>query len=105
MAKNYVESGNTMDVTLSVEVKSGDPIIVGNQVVIALVDGASGENITAKTVGVWSLPKVAGEIVQGAQVYLDTDGKITTTATDNVLAGYANELAGASDGIANICIG
>ncbi len=97
MAKNFVAPGDTMDVTLAADAASGDPIAVGNKVVVALEDGLSGAAITAKTTGVFELPKVAGAITQGADVYLTSAGEITVTATDNTLAGYAYQAAASGD--------
>ena len=102
MAKNYVAPGNTMDVVLIAKTKSGDPIIVGKKVVIAAIDGEIGDDITTNTCGVWQLPKAAGAIEQGANVYLTGDGEITTTDTDNTLAGYA--YAGAASGDDSIMV-
>jgi predicted RecA/RadA family phage recombinase len=104
MAKNFVQSGMTMNVLLAVAVTSGDAIVVGNKVVVAAVDGKVGDEITMHTVGVWSLPKVVGAIAQGAPLYLTSDGEITLTNTDNTLAGYAFDAAGASDATVNVKI-
>lgn len=104
MAKNYVSNGMTMDVALLKNVESGDVIVVGKQVVIATVDGVIGDQIVVNTCGVWALPKVTGAIEQGAEVFITSDGEITTVATDNTLAGYAFEAAGASDATVNVNI-
>ncbi|MEG3753094.1 DUF2190 family protein [Psychromonas arctica] len=105
MAKNYVANGMTMDLQLSKDVASGDPVVVGKQVVVAAVDGKTGETITVNTCGVWSLPKTTGAIGQGDEVFITSDGDITTTATDNTAVGYAFEAAGASDTTVNVNIG
>lgn len=105
MAKNFVSNGMTMDVTLAADVASGYPIIVGNKVVVAAVDGAAGDVITANSCGVWTLPKEAVAIEQGADVYLTADGNVTTTATDNVAAGYVVDAADEADSHANVKIG
>ncbi|MDN2661846.1 DUF2190 family protein [Psychromonas sp. 14N.309.X.WAT.B.A12] len=105
MAKNYVSNGMTMNVLLAADAAAGDPVVIGKQVVVAAVDGAVGEEVTANTSGVWSLPKVTGAIEQGAEVYITTDGEITTTAIDNTSAGYAYEAAEASDSTVNVNIG
>ena len=105
MAKNYVANGMTMDLLLSKDVASGDPIVVGKQVVVAAVDGKIGETITVNTCGVWSLPKTTGAIGQGDEVFITSDSDITTTATDNTAVGYAFEAAGASDTTVNVNIG
>ena len=96
MALNHVQTGNHMEWTnnTGADVASGSPVAVGSIIGIALVnipDGATGELATEE---VWELPKVAGAISHGADLYFDGDMKITTTVTA-IAAGVA--LAPAAD--------
>lgn len=65
MAKNYVEDGNVLTLIAPVGgVQSGVPAVIGDLVVVPLVDAAAGEPFAGKTGGVWSLPAAAG-LTQG----------------------------------------
>lgn len=67
MAKNYVEDGNVLTLIAPAGgVQSGVPAVIGDLVVVPLVDAAAGEPFAGKTGGVWSLPAAAG-LTQGAK--------------------------------------
>lgn len=98
--KNFIQLGNTVTVTLTADVESGDGLLVNNLFGIAAVDGETGDEIEMQVAGVFALPKVpADEASQFDAAYWD-DGekKVTATATDNTLIGvfmrpYANGTA------------
>ncbi|GIU22227.1 DUF2190 family protein [Shewanella sp. MBTL60-007] len=93
--KNQICDGNTINHTPTVDVKSGEAILIGNLVGVALGDVAANTEGTFVPTGVFDLPKVAADdIGQGTQVYLKADGNITTTASGNALAGKAWAAAG-----------
>jgi len=99
MAKNHVQAGATMPWTNGTgsDVLSGDVVVVGNFVGVALgdiADGAAGELAIGE---VWEVPKNnALVIAQGDAVYWDVaDGEINKTAEDNYYAGLA--FAGATE--------
>lgn len=77
MAKNFINKGETITWTngTGTAVASGDPVVVGNLVCVALTDIASGAVGVLATEGVWELPKTAGSsghaIAQGAKVLFD----------------------------------
>ncbi|MDH5525158.1 MAG: DUF2190 family protein [Desulfobulbaceae bacterium] len=105
MAKNHIQPGEAMPWTNStgVDVLSGDPVLVGNRLFVALGDIADGESGQLATCEVWELAKATaiGDIAQGADVYWDnTAKKITNVATANTLAGCA--WAGALDAATTI---
>ena len=50
--------------------------------------------------GVFKMPKVTGAISMGTAVYLNSDGKVTTTETSNVPAGYVTADAASADAVA-----
>lgn len=106
MAKNYIQEGKTIDVVLAAAVSSGDPVVVGEMVGIAQVDGAIGDTIAVALEGVYEVPQAAEVIELGSAVYWDADGDpyggtagsgaATNTSTDNKLLGYALELTTAT---------
>lgn len=110
MAKNYVEDGNTMDWTNAgaADVKSGDMVVVGDLVGVAVADiPVSGDGVLLMT-GVFSLPK-SGVVTfeQGEKVYAVADG-ITNdpgSAPLNPVAGTAWRAAAASDVICWVRLG
>lgn len=94
--KNFLHEGERITVTAGVGVSSGDLVVVGSRVAVACADIATGATGAAATEGVFTLPKKSTDVIaQGVPVYWDADpGEITTTATDNTLAGYAFAAAG-----------
>lgn len=102
--KNKISHGLTMNYTASAAIASGDLVVVGLRVGVAVADIANTETGTLELQGVFELPKVSGAITQGALVYWDADGNpvggvsgaggLTTTSNGNTLAGFAVEAAG-----------
>jgi predicted RecA/RadA family phage recombinase len=88
--KNCVSDGNTIDFIATAAVASGAPVLLGKVVAVSLGNVAIDEVGVGATAGVYELPKVtADDIGQGVQVYLKSDGMITTTASGNTAAGKA----------------
>ncbi|MHB8149980.1 MAG: DUF2190 family protein [Desulfobulbia bacterium] len=109
MAKNHIQPGEAMPYTNSTgaAIASGDPVLVGNRLCVALGDiaiGASGELATCE---VWTLPKVAATAIgQCADAYWDNTAKnITNVATANTLAGCAFAAAAADDATIQVKLG
>lgn len=103
MAKNYIQPGDILDLTVTGSaVTSGSVLVIGTRIGIALKDGAVGETIAVAVKGVYNLPKLATDVVaQGALLYWDnTNKRLTTTASGNSLAGYAANAAG--NGVATV---
>jgi predicted RecA/RadA family phage recombinase len=86
-----------MDYVAAADVSSGDVVVAGSRVGVALTDIASGASGSAQTTGVFSVPKAsADDIAQGVEVYWDaTAGDATLTSSANTLMGYAFVAAGA----------
>ena len=98
MAKNYAQDGKTIPLVNSgaTDVHSGDPVVVGKLIAVAITDIPAGDTGDGFTEGVFLLSKVSADAVTaGAQVYLK-DGKITIEETDAVAAGIAWEDAAAN---------
>jgi len=106
MAKNYAQDGKTIPLVNSgaTDVHSGDPVVVGKLIAVAITDIPTGDTGDGFTEGVFLLPKVSADAVTaGAQVYLK-DGKITIEETDAVAAGIAWEDAGANTTVVEVKI-
>lgn len=93
MAKNLVQSGQTLNFTAAAAVLSGQAVAIGDMIVVSHGDVAAGQVGVGHAVGVFDLPKTAAaDIAQGASVYLK-DGEIGTDNT-GVYAGKAWITAG-----------
>lgn len=99
MAKNYIQPGVVITLLATAAVASGDLVVEGALVGVALSAAELGEDFEMQTSGVFSLPKKAATAVgQGVRVYWDSTGEeVTTTATDNTLIGCATLAAASSD--------
>lgn len=97
MANNYVQPGEVIDHVPAENVASGEAIVIGARIGVAQTDVAAGEEGEFAVTDVHTLPKNSGAIDQGVDVYLTGAGNITTTATDNTLAGYAFTPAASGD--------
>jgi len=105
MARNRVQNGRRIDVTLSGTVSSGDAIVVGSMIGVCLVDGVAADNIAVAISEVYNLPKVdAAVIIQGEQVFYDVsasevDDENATPASGDIIGfGVAWEGKGATTG-------
>ena len=96
--KNFVQDGKVLNYKATDTVKSGNVVIVGKMVGVAITDGEAGDTIAVAIEGVYKLPKASGALTQGAAAYvIAADGTITGTATSNTFAGYVWEAAAAGD--------
>lgn len=98
--KNYVQSGDYLTIAAPGPVASGDVVVRGSLVGVAVAAAAAANDpVTVCLVGVYNLPKASAQAwTAGAKIYWDGANKrATTTATGNVLIGVAVADAGASD--------
>lgn len=92
--KNYISTGDIIEVTAPADVEAGDIVEVGKLVGIAVTDAASGKPVNIKTTGVFTVKKVSAQAwTVGAPVYVD-GGEATTTASTNTPLGHAVAAAG-----------
>ncbi len=105
MAQNYKESGELLDYTVGAgeTITSGQVVVKGGVVGVALQDGANGDVVTIKTQGVFQLPKATGDVSLGDALHFDGT-ELTTDADDGgspatayPLVGYAWKDAVSSD--------
>jgi predicted RecA/RadA family phage recombinase len=102
---NYVSKGLTIDYTPTVAIASGQPVLVGVMLGVAVVKIAANDTGTLEIEGVFSLDKGDVVIAQGAQLYWDdTNSVVTTTATDNTACGKAFASAASGDATVDIKI-
>ena len=104
--KNKVQEGKTLDHTAAADILSGDVVVIGVRIGIAVADIKNGETGSLDVEDVYELPKKSADtFAQGALCYWDNVAKnITTTSASNTLAGYAAAPAGASTTVINVKI-
>jgi len=91
MAKNYIQEGDVLNHIAAAAIASGDVVPLVSRIGVAVADIAIGASGPVAVEGVFALPKVVTQApAQGTLLYWDNTKKnITTTATGNILAGYA----------------
>ena len=96
MTTKYVMSGDVIDYVAGSAISSGQVLLVGVRVGVALADIANGATGAVAMEGVFTIAKLSTDVVaQGAALYWDnTNSRLTTTASGNTLAGYAFKAAG-----------
>lgn len=104
MANNSIGPGDILDYTNGGSaIASGDPVVMGDLVGVALVDIASGETGSVQIAGAFTLPKIAGTAwAQGDKLDWDASvgafGKgITSAAGDVTLCAVAAKAAASGD--------
>lgn len=100
--RNFIETGDAPRVTFPVATASGAPVLIGPGLFgVAIGDIAGGTMGVIRTVGVYTLPKVANTaILAGAKLYYDATAKVlTTVATGNSYVAAALNAAAAADTI------
>ena len=93
-------AGIIMDYETTAAVTAGVPVIVGTVVGVpnkTFAANPAGNLVALECENVHEFDKDAAAIGQGVKVYLTSAGIITTTATDNTLAGVAWNAAVAAD--------
>lgn len=90
MSTNYIASGCTIDYTAGADIASGDVVVVGDQIGIALDAIANGAVGVVRLDGVFEVPKVSAAVIgQGEKVIYDLsalafDDSAATPATGDV---------------------
>lgn len=106
MAKNHIQPGHVLDHVAATAITSGQVVLLGVRIGVALGNAAIGETVAVQVKEVFNLPKVTANVVaQGALLYWDNTAKLlTTTATANTLAGYAAAAASGTDTTVDIAL-
>lgn len=102
--KNYIQDGKTISFTPTASVASGEAVLLGMLLVVAICAIAANTAGEGVTEGVFELPKKSTDVVaQGVDLYWDdTEKELTTTATDNTKVGKA--WAAAGNGTATVAV-
>lgn len=95
--KNYIQRGNTLTITASGAVTSGQLVVVGSIAGVASTNAAIGEEVEIQVEEVFELPKVSGDaIALGDKLYWNGTALTKTAGTGaKPLVGYATAAAGA----------
>jgi predicted RecA/RadA family phage recombinase len=93
--KNFISTGDILEVTAPYDVASGGGCLVGTVFGIAVTDALSGQPVNIKRTGVFDHAKTSAQAwTQGAAVYWDNTNKVfTTSASGNTLVGAAALIA------------
>lgn len=87
--KNFVQNGKQLDVIASAAYTSGQLVIEGNLVGVAVADIASGEVGAISTEGVFALAKEsAAALIQGDVAYYDAATKKLDATNTNPAVGH-----------------
>lgn len=97
--KNFIQDGQHLDYTHNAVVVSGQTILIGTKIGVALKDYAANEAGVYRVAGVFGLPKKAADApAAGAALYWDNTNKyLTVTASGNTYAGWAFAPAAGAD--------
>ena len=97
MAKNYVQDGNTVRLTATKAVKSGDVLVAESLIAIAVTDSDRSAHVVGLTTGVFTVKaEQVDDIKQGAVLYWSDTGCATITAGTNKRLGVAWSDSGTS---------
>lgn len=101
--KNYVQRGDTLTLTAPETVVSGALLIVGSFVGVAAHDADNGDDVETSLTGVFTLPKAAGALSQGAKLYWDSANKnVVSVASGNTLIGHAVTVSASGSSEVNV---
>lgn len=96
MTNKYVMSGDVIDYVAPAAIVSGQVLLIGVRIGVALAAIASGATGAVRMLGIFTIAKLTTDVVAvGVALYWDnTNSRLTTTATANTLAGFATAAAG-----------
>lgn len=89
--KNFVQRGDTLDVTAAAAIASGDVVIIGSIIGVSNIDAEIGDTLALDVVGVFELPKTSALAISvGDVLYYDAANKVVNkTASGNTKIGVA----------------
>lgn len=105
--KNFIETGKTIDYTVvGADVASGEIVVVGDMVGVAVTGAPIGETITLATHGVYNLPKASGALAQGTKAYVKIEAEvgksIVGAPSGNTFVGYVWAAAASGDATVSV---
>ncbi|WP_404291569.1 capsid cement protein [Glutamicibacter arilaitensis] len=90
MAKNQrYTNALHIAVTAPKDIKSGDPVQVGQISGVAQIDALSGEKVTIWLDGSWNIPVAGALASEGLPVFITSAGALTAAGTGNTPWGVA----------------
>tara|TARA_E500000331_G_C16793727_1_gene513495 strand:+ start:160 stop:480 length:321 start_codon:yes stop_codon:yes gene_type:complete len=93
--KNFVQIGKNLDLIASAAYGSGELVVEGDIVGVAVTDIASGETGSVSTSGVFQFTKeTAASLAQGDKAYYDSSTKKLDATTSNACVGIVVKVAG-----------
>lgn len=106
MTTKFVQPGEVIDYTAGANIASGQVVLMGARIGVALKAIANGETGPMQVTGVFNIAKLSTDnMAQGALLYWDnTNSRLTTTASGNTLAGFGAAAAAATTTSVNIKI-
>lgn len=111
MASNYVQCGDVINWTNGGSaVSSGDVVVIGQILGVALVDIANGATGAVAIEGVYTVPKVSGAVIaQGESLSWDVsavgfDDNAASPATGDVTGAPAVAAEAAGNGVTSIAV-
>lgn len=106
MAKNYIQPGEVLDYTAADAAVSGNGVLIGKRLGVALSNAEIGDVVPLQVKGVFRLPKLTTDAPSiGTALYWDDINKrLTTTVGSNTLAGFAAAPAINGDTTVNISL-
>lgn len=105
MAKNYIQDGNTVRLTATKAMTSGDVIVAEDLIAIAVTDADKNDAVVGLTAGVFTVKaKQADDIKQGAVLYWSESEGATLTAGSNKRLGIAWKASGTSSATVDVKI-
>lgn len=109
MASNYVSEGAVIQHTASgADISSGDVVVVGQLLGVALVDIADGETGSVAIQGVFNVPKVSAAVIAAGESLVydvsagEFDDNAATPATGDVSGAAAVAVEAAGNGVTTI---
>lgn len=104
MTTKFVQPGDVIDYTAGANILSGQVVLIGARIGVALQDIANGKVGSMAMTGVFTINKLSTDVVAaGALLYWDnSNSRLTVTSSGNTLAGYA--VAAAGSGVATVNI-
>lgn len=92
--KNYIQPGESITIPAPAATDSGDVVVAGGLVGVAVHDAGSGDDLTITTQGVFELPKTSAQAwTLGATIYATSAGVTTTASSGNTRIGLAAAVA------------
>lgn len=89
--RNFVQRGDSIDVTAAAAVSSGGVVVIGSIIGVSNVDAEIGDSFALDVVGVFELPKTSAlAIAVGDILYYDAANKVVNkTSSGNTKIGVA----------------